>query len=53
MVFFIMNDGYFEFFVEEVKKNDMVFMDILKEFFVFYNCVCVDFKDWNIKNNVW
>ena len=47
------SDSYLESLAQEAKKNDVAFMDIIKEFPVIYNGACADFKDRNIKNNAW
>ena len=47
------SDSYLESLAKEAKKNDVAFMDIIKEFPVIYNRACADFKDRNIKNNSW
>ena len=45
------SDSYLESLAQEAKKNDMAFMDIIKEFSVIYNRACADYKDRKIKNN--
>ena len=47
------SDSYLESLAQEAKKNDMAFMEIIKEFPVIYNRASADFKDRNMKNNAW
>ena len=47
------SDSYLVSLAQEAKKNDMAFMDKIKEFPVIYNCACADVKDRSIKNNAW